>query len=363
MVHQSNIITIKVLSEYTLKEVDNLYDEVFAKRLSINFFLSREWMLPWLSELQNKPLLWIFSFDNKPVGFAFIGQTSTILGKTFFLNQSGVKDEDQIWIEYNDVICDRFHQECRLALLDALGNIAGSYRFKGTNLSSLDWEQKRWSMWSQQKNKSYKTLFTSEPPYFSLSKNTKSQINRARNYIIKQYGEIYIDEVMHDSLSDSLHEMAQLHIKQWDDHEYGSGFSNTLFYQFHRNINSENIGTKTRILKFIAGEQLLGYLYYFIEKRENFTVAYFYLSAIHYADDNNKFKPGMVMHKMAMEYLAQQGVQQYDFLAGEARYKSSLSNTAYSLYDVHLYRNTLLYSALNMLAKCKRLINKKLLSK
>jgi CelD/BcsL family acetyltransferase involved in cellulose biosynthesis len=153
--------------------------------------------------------------------------------------------------------------------------------------------------------------------------------------------------------------MAKLHIKQWGGHSFGSGFSNKRFVDFHRNIMTQGIGQTAHVAKYTAGDQLLGYLYYFTFG----TTVYFYLSAINYANHNNKYKPGLVMHKLAMEDFMHQGFSSYDFLAGKARYKTSLSNQEYLLYNVKIYSNKWYYAPIMVAVRVKRYLMAKALRK
>ncbi len=66
---------------------------------------------------------------------------------------------------------------------------------------------------------------------------------------------------------------------------------------------------------------------------------------------------GLVIHSLVIEQAIKQGVTVYDFLAGEAQYKNSLSNAP--PYEQHIYcyyRNTSLLLFREQLRKCKRII-------
>jgi CelD/BcsL family acetyltransferase involved in cellulose biosynthesis len=53
---------------------------------------------------------------------------------------------------------------------------------------------------------------------------------------------------------------------------------------------------------------------------------------------DEKMRPGLVAHWQAIEYCLASGLQSYDFLAGDNRYKRSLSSREYMQYWVYLQR-------------------------
>jgi len=64
---------------------------------------------------------------------------------------------------------------------------------------------------------------------------------------------------------------------------------------------------------------VLGYLYNF-EYGER---VYSYQSGFSYSDDN-RHRPGLLAHALAIEQARQRGMRVYDFLAGDAPYKARL---------------------------------------
>ncbi len=353
-------IDVQSTLSYTDADIQQLYADTFPTPALDNFFLSEHWIRNWLACAKLTPKLLTFRYNNDIVGFVFIGKRSSILGDHYYLNQTGNEKDDQIWIEYNDVICASHHQECRLALLEYIASQPRSYQFIGINQTTDNWLSPKWLEWSTQTMHSYKTNIDSTTPIGShFSKNTKSQISRSVRFIEQEYGEISYAWITHSEIEGTLEQMAKLHIKQWGGHSFGSGFSNKRFVDFHRNIMTQGIGQTAHVAKYTAGDQLLGYLYYFTFG----TTVYFYLSAINYANHNNKYKPGLVMHKLAMEDFMHQGFSSYDFLAGKARYKTSLSNQEYLLYNVKIYSNKWYYAPIMVAVRVKRYLMAKALRK
>jgi len=352
MNHQAVPIEISATLEYSIEQLLALYNDVFSEHSPANFFLSFEWISNWLICAKHKPELITFSVNNKIIGFVFVGVRKTALGEVFYLNQSGNEQDDQIWIEYNDVICRERHQNCRSALLNYIAEKPNCFQFIGINTIVEQWSTKPWSLWSNQSVSGFSVQISDKSSDAHFSKNTKSQISRSSSFIKKEYGEIEVTWLGASHIDAALNEMAETHIHQWGKHEYGSGFTNPKFVNFHKTLLQQGITNSTHIAKFTAGEHSLGYLYFFTRGKK----VYFYLSAINYQNENNKYKPGLVMHKLALAHFKSLGYTEYDFLAGHARYKTSLSNHEYLLFSVKLYLNKWYYWPIKQLVNLKRLI-------
>jgi CelD/BcsL family acetyltransferase involved in cellulose biosynthesis len=83
------------------------------------------------------------------------------------------------------------------------------------------------------------------------------------------------------------------------------------------------------LLRIRAGEKPIGYLYNFLWRG---WVGY-YTSGFVYTDDN-RLKPGLVAHWLAIERHLAAGARIYDFMAGESRYKASLGEPGPLLLDL-----------------------------
>lgn len=361
----SNNIKVVSTFDYSPKSIENLYACVFATKPTHNIFLSAEWILPWLECAANKPELITFIdiSTNSTLGFAFLGCQQTALGKVFYLNQTGNEHDDQIWIEYNDVISASHHKSCQQALLGYVAKQANRYKFVAINAINT-WHHPMWRNWSTQAINGYlaatlnnagtptkaKNIAEASTLSSHFSKNTKSQISRSLRFITERYGELTLTWLQPEHIESALSHMGCLHIEQWGSHAFGSGFNNPQFVEFHRIFMQKGMNSYVHVAKYTAGEQTLGYLYFFTRKQQ----VYFYLSAINYGENDNKYKPGLLMHKLAMQHFSSLGYTQYNFLAGDARYKTSLSNQKYLLYSLQLYVNKWYYWPIKACVNIKR---------
>jgi CelD/BcsL family acetyltransferase involved in cellulose biosynthesis len=97
------------------------------------------------------------------------------------------------------------------------------------------------------------------------------------------------------------------------------------------------------LLRVRAGNEDLGYLYNFLVDGK----VLFFQSGFSYTDaEDARYKPGLVTHTVAIEHYQGRGFKEYDFLAGEARYKRSLGKSLRSLCWAVIYRQTLRMSVL-----------------
>ncbi|MGB0109168.1 MAG: GNAT family N-acetyltransferase, partial [Terriglobales bacterium] len=98
-----------------------------------------------------------------------------------------------------------------------------------------------------------------------------------------------------------------------------------------------------------AGEETIGILYNFVHKGK----VSFYQSGLNYTKDKH-LKPGLVTHACAIQECLALGFDDYDFLAGDARYKRSLAKDSRHLAWVVFARSSLKLALIEFLRAVKR---------
>ena len=308
-----------------------------------NFFLSWSWIGNWLNSIDSNFILYTAYCDNNIVGLGIlvkkrITRNFVIHSTQLHLHRTGNEKLDQTWIEYNDFLLAKgYEKPARKALVDHIfsdGNwdevIIGASRKSAMmpfNLAGLT-EQTVWHSHSYQVDLSY--LRENKTDYLStLSKNTRYQINRSIRSYEKQ-GEIQLSSA--SSVKEALQwfdEAGPFHIKRWQDTKVGSGFTNPVFVKFHQDLITKNFDRGfVDLLKVTAGEQVICYLYNFIQGKE----IKFYLSANNYDENDSTYKPGLVSHYLAIKHYLGKEQDVYDFMAGESQYKRSLSSMSSPIY-------------------------------
>ena len=154
------------------------------------------------------------------------------------------------------------------------------------------------------------------------SANTRQQLRRARRAIESRFGVVALNQA--SSLLEAqawFDESANWHRLRWSTTSKYGGFDNPHFVRFHKKLIALAFADGIiRIHKLIAGGRTLAILYNFFYNN----CELFYLGAIDYSVDP-ECRPGLVAHWLAIESAMANGANAYDFMAGDARYKRSLS--------------------------------------
>ncbi len=279
----------------------------------------------------------------------------------YFLHKSGNIREDQTWIEHNTFLLHKDYEQqladeiCQeLAKIEQIDDIKiglsapsfiNTLNFTGFNL--------RTELSSPGYLADLTGFITLNDYLASLSKNTRSHIKRSIKLLNEQSPLRLALATDADEKDNVLKSIADLHRTKWRSTVYGSGFDNPCFYKFHQElIQDEHSAQNCRLYTLYQDDIALGHVYLLTQgDRWNF-----YLSAIHFNADN-RIKVGLVIHSLIIEQAIKQGITVYDFLAGEAQYKKSLSNA--QPYEQHIYcfyRNKPLLIFREQLRKWKRMM-------
>jgi len=113
--------------------------------------------------------------------------------------------------------------------------------------------------------------------------------------------------------------------------------------RFHRRLIERRLAAgEVQLARVRAGDTTIGCLYNFVWQGN----VLFYQSGLAY-ESNSKLKPGLVCHALAVEHAARAGHRSYDFLAGQSRYKQSLSTGARELVWARLQQPRLRFALEN----------------
>lgn len=330
-----------------------------------SIFTSWIWISNWLKQINYNARLLRISFEGNTYGLSCVGEFTAykngIAVKQLWLNRTGESKLDQIWNEYNDILCTKgYEYSLRAAVLQYFDSQLVDFDELVIGVSNLNITETPRPLkmlhhlsW---KTTSYLREITSEFSNLSqflkcLSRNTRNQINRS----IKLYGGI---ENLTFERAENVEDALQFFAMAGDFHKVrwkgqGSGFKNQHFVEFHHQFirNSFDSGV-IDIVKISAGNQVLSYLYNFVYKKR----VYFYLSGIDYQKDN-RLKPGLLSHALAISHYADRKCEVYDFMGGEGRYKRSLSNQSGQMVVSNFRRRTLPFLMSQELRKVKAFFN------
>lgn len=314
-------------------------------------FLSTDWVATWLqtygARFDGKWIWWTYS--GEVIGGCLILIKPIRIGalffRTLFLNASGATLERSPLAECNDVLClEGFKDVIANDLIALLAEMKWD-RFVLTGCSSEGIIRRVVAaVPSAEANLEHKPA-----PYINLldlpdvrfdsrlSSNTRSQLRRCRRLYETIDGPISITPA--DSLDAAMEyfdEMTRMHNARWRSKGLAGSFSNQLALDFHRKLICRIwVDGTVDLLCVKAGDRCIGVLYNFISLGK----AYFFQSGFAYQQDN-KLKPGLLAHCLAIEHYRVRGLREYDFLAGASRYKRTLATHERALLWATIYGNT-----------------------
>ena len=331
-----------------------------------SFFLSWMWVGTWLESLA--PKAWVLRAFDEDQTLCGIGlfvfnkrkRLGVVSSNVLHLHETGVADQDQIWIEYNGLLtreglAENFYAEL-FAFLKGIESwdefIVGAISAEVAATFSRSLELYCHQLWHSKSYGVALTPFTENADNYlsSLSSGLRRQINRCRRFY-SEFGEVSM--IRPNTLAgalDSFDQIAPLHELRWREEPTGSGFTNPLFVGFHKTLIEKAWPQGgVDLLTLRAGDRPIGYLYNFIFRGK----VYFYLGAF-VQEQDSKAKPGFLAHTMAIQEYIDQGLSYYDFMGGEADYKVRLANRHSQLYQMSWQRNTIGLIAERQLRKIKR---------
>jgi hypothetical protein len=181
----------------------------------------------------------------------------------------------------------------------------------------------------------------------TLSGKSRSQIRRSRRIYEDTYGPVVIEAAADFEQAISfLAQLALLHNATWRSRGIDGAFDSETFVDFQQRLIRRLWPVRgVDVLRARAGERIIGYLYTFLHRGKVYCVQ----SGLIQEKDNH-LKPGMLTHACAIRHYCQRGYREYDFLAGDMRYKRSLAKSTRTLVWSVAYRRGL-YMRLLLLSR------------
>jgi hypothetical protein len=344
------------------------WSDLFSRAQADSIFLSPQWVATWLDiygmDFSGKALSWWH--DDACIAGVMLLLRPAKLGPfpitLAILNTAGEIDENAPFIEYNDVLCQPGYEEI---VLDSLA----SY------LAQQSWDQLYLAGYTESSliaRLQTRTLpgrwdsIAKSSPYINLasigdggldkyfSSNTRAQIRRS----VKLYEErgglrIGAAQDLDESLK-YLDALAELHRAAWLRRGQPGGFRSPRFIQFHKNLVQRLLPERAvELLRVTAGDQTVGYIYNFLRNGK----VYFYQSGFAYEEDA-KLKPGLVTHYLAAQDYWKRGFVEYDFMAGDARYKTSLAKSVRTLHWSWVERSNARMKLVKIARKAKHFLRR-----
>ncbi len=311
-------------------------------RARASFFCSWSWVGCAAARRFTDPLLLEAKFDGRTVALGLFNRRRRgPFSAGLWLNESGDPALDGVYVEHNGLLVE--HGLEGRVLPAALGWLARQGErvvLSGVDEGHLEAVRATGALL-------YRRNHPSSSPWVALdevracpsghlgllSANTRHQLRRS----LRRYGEAGALSVTRAETQEEaaayLTALGALHQRTWTRRGKPGAFASPAFVSFHMEL----LGVawprgEIDLLCVRAGERPIGYLYNF---RWQGRVGN-YQSGFDYDAATQHQKPGLTCHHLAIGLYADEGMEAYDFLAGDHRYKSSLSNRAATLHWIEM---------------------------
>lgn len=295
-----------------------------------SFFTSWGWIGTWLACVPaDQPVqLLVVRDGGRIVAAGCFGEHRTMRRgfvpiRSLHLNTTGTQRFDELIVEYNGLTGS---EPTLLALLDRLCEdvawdelvLPGVREESFGGIAELDG---RYRLAFDRKSPVY---FVDLEPVRAkgylplLSSNTRNQVKRAQ----KTAGATTLDVARDPAEAIEIYEeLRALHTAVWRERGHPGAFTDPWIDRFHRRLIATRFPAgEIQLLRVRSGAVTHGCLYNFVWRGRVLQ----YQTGFRPTTDS-KDKPGYVCHTAAIEHCAAMGMGVYDFLAGEHRYKDSLS--------------------------------------
>jgi CelD/BcsL family acetyltransferase involved in cellulose biosynthesis len=317
---------------------------------SDSIFVSAEWMQTWLdaygADFKGVWLHW--EVDGAVVaGCLMVERTIRVKGipfRTMFLNATGEAAEPTPLAEFNDVLHLPGHGSAVAASLAEFMRAGGCNRLllsghaQDGPAAAVAGLLCRDHVEHVAKPAPYVDIATlaGKPFVASLSGKIGMQVRRNLREYVQRLGELSVRRAA--DLPETLayfEEMRELHLARWNSREQSTTLSAPVVVQFHRRlIESLFDSGQVDMLRVGSADQPIGFLYTFVVRGK----VSMFQSGFAY-EQESKWSPGMATLALAIEYYQARGLREYDFLAGDARYKRALSNGLRDIVWTTIYRD------------------------
>jgi CelD/BcsL family acetyltransferase involved in cellulose biosynthesis len=296
-------------------------------------FLSWPWIAATSIHLRPGSVLVRVTGGGQTMGLGLLGRRGRL-----YLNETGQPVQDRVMTEYNGLLTRQgYEAEAAQAFLAGLGR-------RDLILSGVPVQ---WQEACRSQGLKTRLLRAPQPAPFAtlspqaghdllagLTRNSRQQIRRSLRYY-EQQGPLVLERAQDAPQAlDWLDQLELLHTASWRQRGKTGAFSDPSFQDFHRRLIAASFAEGLPdLLRLRAGSAVLGYLYTLRWRG----IAAAYQSGFAF-EEEPQARPGLVAHLLAMGLYRDEGLSIYRFLAGEARYKTSLATGQDELLWMIAYR-------------------------
>ena len=320
-------------------------------RASPTVFLSWQWLGHWLAVYEPQAQVLEVTQGDRVVGLGIVVQTEerrhgVLRSNCLRLHQTGHRQQDQIWIEYNGFLAEQgMEASVAAACLQHLCNdmpqwdefIVGAIDAEEARhyaeltglFAHLRWEAPCYGV-------DLDALRRSGQHYLdTLTRNTRYQINRSHR-LYEAWGAVEL--VRPNSAEEAVaifDSIGPLHLNRWGAGPDQSGYANPDFVRFHRSLIQDQWASGgVDLVSVKAGDDMIASFYNLLYDQK----VYFYLGGMK-TEPDNRYKLGLLGHSLCIEDYRHHGFHYYDFMGGDERYKTQLGSLHKQLVQVSLQRD------------------------
>jgi len=329
-------------------------------RADCSFFLSWTWIGTWLETFTANPwVIRVCDSNDRIIGLGVFNEAvetrkKIVRAKQLRLHETGDPKHDVITIEYNTLLAERgMEQAVWFAAMKALKGsdaphwdeiIVGGATGVDADLFSqfglrVHRRAETTSAYVDLSGLRESGVEDVDGYIETLGKSTRSQIRRSMK-LYRKRGELELDVAASlEEAREFLAELSPHHEAKWNAIGQRGATQKEEYMRFHTRMMemayAPGSPNGVEFLRARAGEHAFGWLYNFVDRGK----VLFYLSGFAFEEDN-KLKPGLVTHALAIEHHLQAGMDDYDFMGGENRYKMNMGQQGPDIVAYALQRNT-----------------------
>jgi CelD/BcsL family acetyltransferase involved in cellulose biosynthesis len=309
-----------------------------------SLFQSWTWLGCQVESRFTNPLVLRATLAGRVIGLALFNRTGPWFAPTLWLHQTGRRADDSVFIEHNGPLLARGHQDLLYPMLAAASK-HGKLVLSGVDDSVFQVIRS----WVATKNERCFAITSRPSPFIdltpypseqtwlaSLSASTRYRLRRSQRSFERAFAVSGLAVQTAADVSQALiflQALAVLHQQSWVARGQPGAFSVPAFMDFHRALVERGLPRgEVQLLRVFAPDekngQPIGYLYN-LRWRDKI---YAYQSGFDYRTTSQHQLPGMTCHHMAIAAALTANIKIYDFMAGAAQYKTSLTNSGVPMH-------------------------------
>ncbi len=308
--------------------------DLAGRAVNATAFQSPAWMSFWLERARGRAALHALVAEDALLGVVGVRREGRLKGSVARLAETGDEAFDAVYVEHNDLLLTEgappdARRRAVAAMIDGLGATSIVLRNVPPPLRQAALSAARDAGWAFRVVMEQPTYEADLRAPAAFSRNTRQQVARTRR-LYEEKGPLVLDIATAPAArAEAFGTLLRLHEGVWRARGQEGAFAPEV-RAFHEALIARD-DPLTEILTLRAGGEPIGVLYCL---RHGIT-AYQYQSGFA-GEADNRLKPGLLTHAMAMDHYREAGLSAYDMMAGKARYKASLGAPAKRLSVIEL---------------------------